>query len=428
MAEVYPFHGYRYNSEKVKDLNLVITQPYDKINQQLKQDYYLKSDYNIVKIILPDGSGVEKYKYAAEKYINWLENDILIREEEPCFYIYWQEYIIEGKKYIRKGFIGMGKLAGEEGVKAHENTMEGPKADRLNLMRATESNFGHIFMLYSDPEMNIINLLDQSVNGGNKLLEVDDEDDNRHIVWKVNDKVIIEKIKEAMADKTLYIADGHHRYQTAVNYRNECQEKGWQSVGAEGFENRLMTFININDPGMNILATHRLVYGLKDFKISNFLSKVKDSFIVDKVNSEEELFDKLDTGRNIIGFVPAASKDYYSLTLKGKEVMAELLPDKDEKWRNLDVVVLHKALLERYLKIDEKALAEKRNIDYVRYRSKALEELNSGKYQAVFLLNPTAVEEVKEVADRGDRMPQKSTDFYPKLLTGLVLNKLNIQK
>lgn len=432
MATVYPFHGYRYNPEKVSDLNNVVTQPYDKIDSKKQESYYQSSDYNIVRLILGKGEpGKNKYEKAAEYLDEWLDNDIIVQEDEACFYAYYQEYEVEGEKRIRKGFIGLGELEGEDGVKAHENTMEGPKADRLNLMRATEANFGHIFMLYSDSQRKIINLLNKVTDNDEPLAVVKDEDDNVHKVWKITDSEIMASIQKHMKDKTLYIADGHHRYQTAVNYRNECLEKGWKSNGIEGFNNRLMTFVNIDDPGMSILATHRLVYGIDNFDEDKLLQKAERDFVINKYNRKDELYNKMDEDKGLkhtFGFKASDGEHYYSMTLKDESIMDLLLPAKEEVWKNLDVVILHKAILERYLDIDEEALAAKENTAYVRYRDQALAELEQGDYQAVFLLNPTQVEEVKAVADKNTRMPQKSTDFYPKLLTGLVLNKLDIQK
>ncbi|MFW6305945.1 MAG: DUF1015 domain-containing protein [Bacillota bacterium] len=435
MADVYPFHGYRYNGDKVKDLNNVVTQPYDKIDCIKQEKYYKASDYNIVRLILSKAKpGEDKYQVAAENLDNWIEDEILQRDNESSFYAYWQEYQVNGEKRIRKGFVGMGKLQGEDGVKAHENTMDGPKADRLNLMRAAEANFGHIFMLYSDEKQSVIKLIDKSVEEKKPLVKVSDEDGNIHMLWKITEENIIKEIQSEMKDKVLYIADGHHRYQTAVNYRNECLENGWESVGSEGFENRMMTFVNIDDPGMSILATHRLVYDLPDYSEEDFLEKISQDFDLSKYKTAEELNEKMESDKgkkHTIGFKSAGKDNYWALTLKNESIMKELLPDKSEIWRNLDVVILHKALLERYLDIDETALAEKKYTDYIRYSSEALEMLESSDqkdYQAVFLLNPTPVKDVQKVANQGERMPQKSTDFYPKLLTGLVINKLGIKK
>lgn len=430
MARVYPFKGYCYNEEKVGDLNKIVTQPYDKIDNNKQNYYYQQSAHNIVRLILAREEGGQDRYQTAVSYLNkWIKEDALVQDQEPSFYAYWQEYEVKGKKYTRKGFVGLGKLEGEEGVKAHENTLEGPKADRLNLIRATEANFGHIFMLYSDPQKTILKLLDNGVAKRNPAIKVSDEDGNKHLLWKITDVKLIKDIQEAMMDKTLYIADGHHRYQTALNYCNECYDKGWQSIDNEGFNNRLMTFINIDDPGLNILATHRMVYGLSNFKIEEFIEKACKDFIIQEYDNKDDLFTVLDDNKeHIFGFKARKDHRYYSLKLKDNILMEKQLTGRSTHWKNLDVVILHKIILEQYLGIDEQALAAKSNIDYVRYRETALNKLEDGDYQATFILNPTKVAEVKNIADENERMPQKSTDFYPKLLTGLVINRLNIKK
>ncbi|MFW6237709.1 MAG: DUF1015 domain-containing protein [Halanaerobiales bacterium] len=426
MAEIYPFKGYRYNSEKV-DVNDVVSQPYDKIDEELQEDYYNRSPYNIVRIIL--GKTENRYSRAAEDFANWKKKGVLCRDEQPSFYAYWQEYEVEGKKHVRKGFVGLGKLEAGEKVKAHENTMEGPKADRLRLLRATEANFGHIFMLYSDPERKVIKLLEKKIETEEPLCEVNDEDGNVHKLWKIDDKEARGLIQEQMKGKNLYIADGHHRYQTALNFKKECEKKGWSPGANGGFDKRLMTFINIDDPGLKILATHRLVYGVGGFRPDEFLEEIKKDFTVEKFKVKEEMYNKLDAAegkKNVFGFKIKGREEYYTLTREEKT--KNLVPDYSRKWQNLDVTILHKLILEKYLGIDEEALEQKKNLDYVRYRDRALDQLEEGDYQAGFILNPTGIEEVIELADRGEKMPQKSTDFYPKLLTGLVSHELDIGK
>ncbi|SFL81946.1 DUF1015 domain-containing protein [Halanaerobium salsuginis] len=427
MAEVFPFHGYHYNLAKVKDLNEVVTQPYDKIDQELQKNYYQKSPYNIVRLIL--GKEDNRYQNAAEKLQTWIENEIIIRDQEAAFYFYTQEYFVGENKFIRKGFVGLGKLDAGSGVKAHENTMAGPKADRLNLIRATEANFGHIFMLYSDQKSEINNLLNDYLNKP-ALFEVKDDDNNLHKVWQIVDKNIIDKIQAKMKEKTLYIADGHHRYQTALNFKKECEDKGWKSVGTAGFNHRLMTFINMDDPGLQVLATHRLLYGIKNFNLADFLNKAAEDFSILEFNQKEKMYQYLDSNRadKVFGFKTKQDNLYRVLKLKNKEILNEIPDCFSTEYKELAVTILHKIILEGYLGIDERALAEKTNLDYIRYRDQALAKLDQQSYQAAFILNPTTVAEVQNIADQGEKMPQKSTDFYPKLLTGLILNKLTIQK
>jgi uncharacterized protein (DUF1015 family) len=307
--------------------------------------------------------------------------------------------------------------------------MEEPKADRLNLIRATEANFGHIFMLYSDQENEINNLLTQKMKN-EALLEVKDEDGNTHKIWKLEDAKLIKDIKEKMKTKSLYIADGHHRYHTALNYQKECIEKGWKADLVESFNQRLMTFINMDDPGLKVLPTHRLLYGIKDFKLKLFLKKVAEDFSIKDFESKEKMYDYLDANKEnkVFGFKAVEDDNYYVFEFENEEILNEIKENYSKSYKKLDVSILHNVLLDKYLGIDKKALAAKSNLDYIRYRDKALEKLEEDKYQAVFILNPTSVKEVKDIADQGEKMPQKSTDFYPKLLTGLVINKLSINK
>jgi len=432
MAEVYPFRGFRYNRDRAGDLNRVVSPPYDKIDDEQREDLANNSPYNIVRIILSqktDGSE-DKYQVAAKYLQDWMDEGVLQRDEEPGFYAYYQKYKVEGETRVRKGFVGLGKIEEGEGVKAHEETMSGPKADRLRLLRATEANFGQIFMLYSDPENGVMEVLDDVI-GDEPLVEVKDRDRNTHRVWKITDESAISAIQDGMADKSLYIADGHHRYETALNYRNECRNKGWESEDNSGFDHRMMTFVNVDDPGLSILATHRLVYGLDKFKPHGVLNKAREHFSIARFDKRQGLLEKLDEDmgqRHTFGYRAKGDKAYWSLTLQDESIMDEVLPDKSAVWRHLDVAILHKLILEDYLGIDKEALDEKRNLDYVRGREVALDMLKEGKYQGAFIMNPTRIEEVKEIADRGEKMPQKSTDFYPKLLTGPVIHKLSIDK
>lgn len=430
MARVFPFHGYHYNSGKIGNLNQVVTPPYDKIDRKSQKYYYNKHPYNIVRLILNKAEGQNKYQKAAVNLKKWIEKDIVARDEEACFYAYWQEYKINGERKVRKGFVGLGEIEEGDGIKAHEETMEGPKADRLNLIRATAANFGHIFMLYSDPEGKVNQILDKNVGAGKPLLTVKDDDGNQHKLWRILAQDKINLIKKWMKPRNLYIADGHHRYQTALNYKKECEAKGWQAVGDEGFNHRMMTFVNLDAPDLTILPTHRLLHGLSSFETRDFIKEIKREFTVKQFADREDMYQSLTCNQeqNIFGYKGSGDDYYYTLILKNRTIMDKLIPDHSPTWRNLDVSVLHKAILERYLGIDKQALKQKENIDYIRDSEQALKLVENEEYQAAFFLNPTKIEEVKEIADNGEKMPQKSTDFYPKLLTGMVFHKMAIIK
>ena len=428
MADIYSFKGIRYNTQKIDDLENVVTPPYDKIDSRDRKAFLQKSPYNIIRLILGEGEHQkQEYDRAANYFQDWLQKKVLTREQESSIYVYHQDYCVDGVKKTRKGFVALGKIEEKGKIKAHENTMDGPKADRLRLLRATEANFGHIFMLYSDKREEVNSLLSKAIGDEAPIISVHDGNQNGHKLWCVQSDDIIGEAKELMSDRELYIADGHHRFQTALNFKKECEKKGLQG----DFDKRLMTFVNFEDPGLTILPTHRLIYGIENFLKENFLEKLEENFDVVSYENKQEMYRHLDqakTEENVFGFVPQKDSQYFVIRLKNRNILKNLRDEKSDVWSSLDVAVLHKIILEKYLEIDDKALQEKRNIEYIRGRKQTIKKLNEEDYQAAFILNPTPAEKVRQVADKGEKMPQKSTDFYPKLLTGLVFHKLNIKK
>ena len=432
MAEIIPFRGFRYDVAQVKDLSLVVTQPYDRISDEDQRAYYDRSPYNLVRLEKgkrePGDNGENVYTRAAARLGEWVKKGILKRDEVPSLYVYHQEYEFAREKLLRKGVIVLGKLEPEK-VHAHERTLKGPKEDRLRLMRATEANFGHIFMLYSDPARRADRALEEATAGKKPTMEARDDFGNRHLVWQVEDLAAIHAVQSALADKDLYIADGHHRYETAVNFMRECEEKGWRLGAPESFNARMMTLFNLDSPGMTIRPWHRLVHGLVRFDAKGFLGKVEKDFEVTRHASLEQVEKALKAGRSRRTFGFYAPGTYTTLTLRDEGLMDRLIPgDRSSDWKRLDVSILHTAILERHLGIDAKALEEERNVTYTGDPPDAVVKVDSGKEQALFLVNPTSPEEVRRVADHGEKMPQKSTDFYPKLLSGLVIHKMEIAK
>lgn len=442
MAKIAPFRGWRYNKEVVGDLNKVVTQPYDKIDDALREEYLRRSEYNLVRIIkgpaLPDDTVNDNpYTRAAEYWNRWIEDRVLIREAGPALYPYTQEFTVEGKTYLRKGLIALVSLEdNKSAVRAHEKTLSGPKADRLKLMRATEANDGQIFMLYNDPEHRVNNLLEPELAPGREIMQVTDDFGAVHRLYRLTRPGLIRDISEVMEQMDLFIADGHHRYETAVNYMNECKSRNWKPVGVETFTYRMMTLVNMHDPGLVILPTHRLVHSITDFSAERLLSQVAADFDVVAADTREALFAALDQAasrsepdrRCTIGFGAADLSGYRVFTYKHRQIPDTLVKEPHSAaWKALDVNVLHLAILERFLGIDAEKLAAETNIHYVRSREEALDRVGKDA-QAAFLLNPTRVEQVVAVASAGERMPQKSTDFFPKLLSGMVLMKMTIDK
>jgi uncharacterized protein (DUF1015 family) len=376
----------------------------------------------------PDDNTDNVYTRAASYLNQWIDKGILVKDQTPSLYVYHQEYTFREERLTRKGFIALGKLEPER-VHAHENTLKGPKEDRLRLMRATEANCGHIFMLYSDPQRTADMALEQATAGIAPTISATDDFGNNHYVWKIDDPQVISSVSQALEDKDLYIADGHHRYETAVNFMRECQQKGWSTAAPESFDVRMMTLFNINEPGMTIRPIHRLIHALPNYDAEAFLKRAEEQFNVERHVSLSEMEEAVKKGKENHSFGFYSSGIYASLTLKDEGIMDKLITGNwSPDWKRLDVSILHTLILERLLGIDAKALEEQRNITYAHDPKEAVKAVDNGAEQIFFLLNPTSPSEVRKVADHGEKMPQKSTDFYPKLLTGLVISKMEIDK
>lgn len=423
MAFLYPFRGFRYNKAVVGDYNRVVTQPYDKTTPAMQEEYYRRSPYNVVRITLSlekRGNPSTDYAEAGTLFRRWIEEQALVRDPEPAMYAYYQEYTVEGRPKIQKGFIALLDLKeSAEGIIPHEHTLAAPKQDRLRLLRSIEANEDLIYMLYADETLAVNRVLDDSISGRQPAIEVTDEYGATHRVWAVTDPEALAQIQESMRRHKLFIADGHHRFETSVNYMNECFAKGWKPAGPESFNMRMVTCFNSSD-GVTILPTHRLVRDLPHFDAAGFLREVEKDFEVEPVASAGSLWERMKEGsdRNVFGFYPAGLKKFYFLSLRGS----------GQAGRELDVSVLHSMLLERFLGIDESKLAAQTHLEYVREREQCIQAVDEGKYQAAFFLNPTTAEQMQRIASLGRKMPQKSTDFFPKLLTGLVFMQMQISK
>jgi uncharacterized protein (DUF1015 family) len=432
MAKIVPFRGIRYNRHKVQDLSQVVSQPYDRIRTDLQDRYYELHPYNIVRIIkgrefdsdAPDGENV--YTRAADYCKAWLDAGYLQRGDKPALYVYHQTFIHpDGATVTRKAFVAALELVRfEEGiVLPHERTLSGPKVDRLNLMRATEVNFGQIFMLYPDAENRINAILDAAIAGRKPDIDVREmfEADVRQQLWVVDDADVIGQVIEEMALKRgLIIADGHHRYETAINYRDEMRQKHPEAPPNAAFNHCMVTLVSMDDPGLTILPTHREIHDYRDKPIEQVLADAADYFEVTPMAGRQALAEAMagaTPADRRIGFYDGR---FYLLRLRDPQTMARLVPDRAEDWRMLDVSILHELLIERVMGITKAQVEAKENIDYHRDLDLALQQVDEGSAQCLFILNPTRMSEVKACSDRGEKMPQKSTDFYPKVIAGLV--------
>lgn len=432
MATIIPFKGLRYNQEKISNLASVVTPPYDVIDESAQARYYAENPANIIRLELgltfpEDTSTNNRYIRAAQYLEKWIEDETLIQEENAALYLYQQEFIFRGEKVVRTGFICGLKVEDYENgnVLPHEETLSKPKADRLQLMRATASNFSSIFGLFSDEEKYIDNTLLEEITARLPDIHIVDEDDEIHKIWVIDKAEAVYKVVKAMSDKKIYIADGHHRYETALEYYKEMKEQGHS-----GYDYVLTTLVNLYDKGLVVLPTHRVAGNIADFKLKSFLEKLNTLFEVEVFGNQENLkafLKELEArGKNRHAFGMYVSGKLYLLTLKDAEQAGKLLPDnKSDAWEKLDVALLDNIILDQMLGINEQKRRSQDNLAYTRSEEWLIEQVDNRNFQAGFILNPTRVEEIVEVAEAGDKMPQKSTYFYPKLVTGLIINKLN---
>ncbi len=440
MAEIFPFQAYRYNPARV-DLAKVLTQPYDKITPAMQERYIALDPYNLVTIEKgksDPGDTPENnvYTRAAQALKEWIEQGVLVRDSAPAIYVYFQDYPVSQtrKRKVRKGFVALGRLEDYAAsvVFRHEHTLAGPKADRLELLRHTRAHTGQLFMLYEDPERRLDALLEQ-VSRVPPPIEVRDEYAVVHRLWPVVVPEAIERFRLEMAERKLVIADGHHRYETALAYRNERRAALTTPDLNAPHEKVMMTFFNTHAEGITILPTHRVVSNLRSFQFERFRKQLEPFFDVSSYRSSGKTKRVATHGkfrrelasreRRAIGLY-AGGRVFHLLQLKLDADLARLLPDLSAAQRELDVVLLHRLVLEKGLGVTAEAVVGEKHIVYEREMDLAVAAVDRGQAQLCCLLNPVRIEQVLEIALAGEVLPQKSTDFYPKLLSGLTIYRL----
>lgn len=450
MAEIFPFRAVRYDAGRVA-LEKVLTQPYDKITPAMQENYYRASPYNLISIekakeLAGDSAQENGYTRAAKKFAQWLREGILLEDAQPSIYAYFQNYTLPGtsRELERRGFIALGRLEDYSAgvVYRHEHTLSGPKADRLEMLRQTRCQSGQLFLLYDDPTRAVDGILEEAAKAP-PTAKVRDEYDVEHRLWIVSDEAHVGRIRELMAVKKLVIADGHHRYETALAYRNECRAKAGQIDPHAPYEKAMWTCFNIHQSsgrgghqdGLTILPTHRLVRDVRGFSPEKFVKAAAAYFNwyaypFPPAGGREESFaefrhdlERRGRGGHAIGFY-AGDGRFYLLVLRNAAELERLLPDISPAQRQLDVVLLHRLLLHRCLGITAEKVTAEANVTYERQITEAIAAVDEKRAQIAFLLNPVRVTEVIEIALGGDVMPQKSTDFYPKLLSGLCLYRV----
>jgi uncharacterized protein (DUF1015 family) len=446
MALVQPFRAFRYDPS-VAPYDRVLTQPYDKITPEMEEKYYASDPNNLIAIekgrtSTDDAPQNNVYTRAAANLNNWITQKIVRQDPAPAFYAYTQEYAVPGTtlRRTRRGFIGLGKLEDYSAgvIFRHEHTLSGPKADRLELLRHTRTHTGQLFMLYSDPQLQVDKILEETASSQAPVTQMSDEYGVMHRLWVVDEPNRIGTIQKAMAAQKLVIADGHHRYETSLNFRNECRTRAGKLVPDASYEFSMMTFINTRSEGLTILPTHRVVANLRDFSWSAVRRYFEPWFATEVFTFSSDsqrrevlarFMARLSEAKpqRAIGVYPAsesASHAFYILTLRPEADIAQILPGLSALQRQLDVVLLHQGILEPALGITPHAVAAESNLTYEREASAALEAVERGTAQVAFLLNSVDVELVVQVATAGEVMPQKSTDFYPKLLSGITMYRV----
>jgi len=412
MARIFPFSPYRYTAG-AGSLDTLVTQPYDKISPSMKERYLRSNPYNLVRLILgePAESDTESdnvYTRAAAYLTDWIGKGILAKDPEPALFAYFQTFQMpdSGELTVRKGFIGLGAVEDYSRgiVYRHEQTLSGPKKGRLELLKQTHAHFGQIFMLYPDEEGAVDAILDEAVTAP-PTASTTDEYGVDHVIWRIADALVIKRIQELMQPKKLLIADGHHRYETAVAFRHANPD-------LPGAGRVMMTFVNMYSTGLKILAAHRLVSNVNSFDLKHFLDAAEARFDVEELPSVEALSARWGAsppGEVYIG--AALGQKVYGFRARNPA-------------GRLNVAILHEDLIGGALGIGEEAVRDEKHLRYVRGLDNAVAEARSGAAQIAFLLQPVDVRQVAGVSFSGGVMPQKSTDFYPKLVSGLTIYKL----
>lgn len=426
--EVRPFKAFRFNETVVGEVGGCIAPPYDVIDPAQQARLYEKSEYNIVRIIKgretsSDNDSNNQYTRAADYLNTWIKKGILKQDLAETIYAYVQNFQRAGTQFQRSSFIALAKLE-EFGktVRGHEETLNSPKIDRLNLTRATAAQFGLVFCLYED-EQKIAEKIIEATAAQDALVDFVDEQGVRHRLFAITAKNDIAAIVKMTTDKSCIIADGHHRYETALAYYKE--------TASPKAAYQMIAFANTHQDGLVILATHRLVGNLEKFDIRKLLAGLKENFEVTEMESKQKMLAQMKAeqalDKNAFG-IYSGRNAYYVAVLENKQAMDSAAAEKSSPWKSLDVSVLHKLILEELLGIDERKLAAGSNVEYIKDTDNAIDEsiarVDERCKQAAFFMNPVKMQQLRMVTGTGEKMPQKSTYFYPKMYTGLTINKL----
>ena len=429
MAKISPFKGVLYNKDKIAHFETVVSPPYDVISSSMRDELYRRDQYNIVRIILgkeltSDNKSYNKYTRAANFIDEWLKIGVLKKDKKPAIYIYEEKYLHKGKPRSRVGFISLLRIEDPKTslVLPHEYTFAKPKEDRLNLIRAVKANTEPIFCIFEDGRDVVANALKAYTKKQKPTINIPFEG-VEHRVWVLTDSGIIKKVENALSKKQVFIADGHHRYEVSMAFRNEMRRK-LGNKRAKKFENIMVYFSALADDNLTILSTYRVVKSIGNKKWDELERALKRYFDIEYVKTKEEMFGALDKESTGYAFgMFFKNGKFYVLKLKDESVLTVVIKeDKSAEWRRLNVTVLHFLVFDHILHIDRFSSNDE-NILYTRDEDYAIQQVAKAGCEAAFFQLPTKMSQVRDIAKKGDRMPHKSTYFYPKPLSGLVMNK-----
>jgi uncharacterized protein (DUF1015 family) len=432
MPKIIPFRGVLYNQNKIRALAEVVTPPYDIISSHQQKKYYRRNKYNIIRLILGreylrDNERNNKYTRAAKFLNNWLKKGVLKKDRKPSIYIYSQQYYHKGEKRTRLGFIALMRIENfnKSSVLPHEDTFVKPKQDRLNLLRKTKANLSPIFSIFSDYKGKVTPLLKKYYRQSQPCINFELEKVT-HKLWRLTDKLIIDKITKEMKNKQIFIADGHHRYEAAMEFYNEMRKR--LSSETDRYSYIMVYFVASTQGGLTILPTHRLVKdlprGLDKYRLKKRLSEY---FKLTKFNNYVDILLNMEKeGRKHHLFGMYEGGDFYLLRLKNEKILDSIIgKERPKEWKKLEVVILHRLIFDEILCLKE---GRQEKIGYTRDAPFAIKMVDSGNYRIAFFVNPMKISQLTAIAGSGMRMPHKSTYFYPKVVSGLVINKFDCAK
>lgn len=427
MTKIKAFKAVVYNPEKISDFKQVVCPPYDVISPQFQNTLHERSLCNFIHILLAkDSPSDNKYQRAGNIFRAWLKDETLVQDKRPAIYFYSQQYVIRGEKKTRLGFISLLRLGNEKSssVFGHENTHSEAKIDRFELVKQVKANLSPIFIIFLDKKRIIQRVFQKHIPSIKAFIEVTDDEKTTHKLWRLDDPDTIKLIESSMVEENMFIADGHHRYEVSCAYRDMLREKlGTKFNGEEDFNFCLSYFTNTDPRGLSIQPIHRLLKLDSKLDMADFIAKAKEYFDVDQVKDRARflfLMEKAGCTEHLIGLYK--DKKYFLLRLKNIKILDKLIADKPKEYRSLDVAILNYLVLKNILGLD---LNNLKNIKYNPDPLEFMNEVDADTLNIAFFLNPVKIEQIINVALGGNKMPPKSTYFYPKVLSGLVINKIN---